>query len=307
MKALRLGLIGAGHWGQTYIKTVAGLKDVVLARVASSNPATPSLVGKECAVTPDWKAVAGARDLDGVIIAAPPALHAEMASACLETGLPVLVEKPLTMDAAQAHGLLALARKKKGYVLVDHIYLFHPGYIELKNRARTLGEPQMISSVGGRLGPFRKDTPPLWDFGAHDVAMALDFMGAQPKAAQAAIRPQKQGALIDIRLDFPGGVQARLCVGDGFPKRERMFCVRFREKALTLDDAGPRLLVLSDLDQYGRPKDGGQDIQVEKALPLTRAVEAFAAGIRAGSQDLSSLELGVSVVDILSRCAASAR
>ena len=164
----------------------------------------------------------------------------------------------------------------------------------------------MISSAGGRLGPFRQDTPPLWDFGAHDVALALDFMGGSPKAAQAAIRPQKRGQLVDIRLDFPGGLQARLCVGDGFPKRERMFCVRFRDEALTLDDAGPRLLVLSELDQYGRPKGDGQEIHVEKALPLTRAVEAFAAGIQNGSTDLSSLELGVSVVEILARCAASA-
>ena len=302
MNALRLGLIGAGHWGRAYIKTLAQVPGLVLAKVASRNPETRALAGPDCAVSAGWETVAQAKDLDGIIIATPPALHSAMTAACLESGLPVLVEKPLTMDASEAKSLLELARRKRGYVLVDHIYLFHPAYIELKNRARALGMPQLISSAGGREGPFRDDAPPLWDFGAHDVAMAVDFMGETPKAVQAAFRPQRKGELIDIRLDFTGGIQARLCVGNGYTRRERMFCVRFRERALTLDDAGPKLLVLSDLDQYGRPQNA-EEIKVEKTLPLTRAVEAFAAGIRAGSKDLSSLELGVSVVDILEKCA----
>jgi len=272
--------------------------------VGSRNPATQELVGKDCVVSADWRELAHAGDLDGVIVCTPPKLHAEMVRACLEAALPVLVEKPLTMDLKEATSLLELARKKKGYVLVDHIYLFHPAYIELKNRARALGLPQSISSAGGRFGPFRDDAPPLWDCGSHDVSLALDFMGEKPKAAQATFRPQKQGTLIDIRLDFTAGAQARLCVGNAFPTRNRMFCVRFRDKALTLDDAGPRPLVLSELDQYGRPKGEGEEIKIEKALPLTRAVEAFAAAIRSGSKDLSSLELGGAVVDVLAWCEA---
>jgi predicted dehydrogenase len=299
---LRLGLIGAGYWGQAYIKTIAKIPGLRLARVGSRNPATAQLVEKDCVVSTDWRELAHAGDLDGVIVCTPPKLHAQMVRSCLESGLCVLVEKPLTMDVSEAKELLELARKKKGYVLVDHIYLFHPAYIELKNRARGLGVPQLISSAGGRLGPFRDDAPPLWDCGSHDVALALDFMGENPKAAQATFRPQKQGTLIDIRLDFTAGAQARLCVGNAFPARNRLFCVRFRDQALTLDDAGPRPLVLSELDQYGRPKGEGEDVKIEKALPLTRAVEAFAAAIRSGSKDLSSLELGVAVVDVLARC-----
>ncbi|MBI3553561.1 MAG: Gfo/Idh/MocA family oxidoreductase [Elusimicrobia bacterium] len=301
---MKLGLIGAGPWGRNYIKTIAALPELALSAVASRNPETRALVGPGCAVTSDWRELAQDKGLDGVIIAAPPALHAEMASACLERGLPVLVEKPLAMEPASANELLALARRKKGFALVDHIYLFHPAYAELRNRARRLGPPALISAAVGNKGPFRPDARTLWDYGPHDVALCLDFLGEKPKAVEAKFRPQKQGELIDMRLDFSQGLQARLCVGNGMQKRESMFCVRWRDVALTLDDQGPRALVLSKLDQYGKPKDEGEEIAVEKALPLTKAVEAFASAIKAKSKDLSSLELGAAVVDILARCEA---
>ncbi len=302
MKELRLGLIGAGPWGRSYIKTIAGIPGLKLARVASRNPETRKLVPEGCEVTEHWHAVCESIDLDGVIIASPPHTHAEFVGACLNRGLPTLVEKPLTLDAAEAKGLLALARAKHGFVLVDHIYLFHNAYLELKNRARGLGVPQLISAAGGNKGPFRENALPLWDYGPHDLAMCLDFLGERPESIEAKFRPQDKGQLIDIRLKFSGGLQARLCVGNGMQKRERNFCVRWRDQALTLDDAGPRALVLSKLDMYGKPKDQGEEIKVDKTPPLTRAVEAFAKAIRAKSTDLSSLELGVAIVEILARC-----
>jgi predicted dehydrogenase len=301
----RLGLVGAGPWGRNYIKTIASLPGLRLARVASKNPETRKLVPPGCEITKHWHSLCDSIDLDGVIIASPPDTHFELTRKCLERGLPVLVEKPLTLDPAQAAELLRLAREKKGYVLVDHIYLFHPAYLELKNRARGLGLPQMISSAGGNKGPFRKDARPLWDYGPHDLALCLDFLGAKPKSIEARFRALGDGELVDIRLDFPDGLQARLCVGNGMQKRERMFCVRWRDKALTLDDQGPRTLVYSRLDDYGRPKHkGDEEIVVEKIPPLTRAVETFVQAARAKSQDLSSLELGVAIVELLARCEA---
>jgi predicted dehydrogenase len=302
---VRLGLIGAGHWGRAYIRTVASLPGLALTRVASKNPETAALVGKGCEVSADWRKIVSAKDLDGVIVAAPPAMHAELASACLAARLPVLVEKPLTLKVGEAQDLLALARRLGGFVLVDHVYLFHPAYVELKKRARGLGAPRLIRSEGGRLGPFRTDAAPLWDCGSHDVALALDMMGQSPSAVAAVSQPRPQGEIIDIRLDFASGARAELRVGNGFETRRRSFSVRFNDRELTLDDAGGPPLVASSLDGEGRPKGPAEKIEVDKALPLTRAVEAFAEAVRARSKDLSSLELGVAVVETLARCEAA--
>ncbi|MCX5787948.1 MAG: Gfo/Idh/MocA family oxidoreductase [Elusimicrobia bacterium] len=305
MKELQLGLIGAGHWGRAYIRTIAGLPGMRLARVASRNPETAALVGKRCVVCADWRGVASAPDLDGVIIASPPALHAQVASACLEARRPVLVEKPLTMSVAEAEALVALAKRLGGFVLVDHTYLFHPAYVELKKRAQALGAPRLIRSEGGKCGPFRGDAGPLWDFGSHDVAVALDLVGRGLAAVEAKSERRGQGEVIDIRLDFPGGARAELRVGNGFETRRRKFSVVFEDRELTFDDAGGRPLVQTLLDAQGRPAGAAEEIPVAKVLPLTRAVEAFAEAVRGGSKDLSSLELGAAVVRVLAACEAS--
>ena len=46
----------------------------------------------------------------------------------------------------------------------------------------------------------------------------------------------------------------------------------------------------------------GEPVPVETEAPLTRAVRAFAEGVRTGDRAQASLALGVSVVRILDRC-----
>jgi predicted dehydrogenase len=65
-----------------------------------------------------------------------------------------------------------------------------------------------------------------------------------------------------------------------------------------MDDLAARKLV-----EVGRGEE--RAIAVAPDLPLTRAVEAFVAAVRSGSADVSSLELGVRVVETLERCEAS--
>ncbi len=94
-RTVRLGLVGAGAWGRNYIRTIAGLTGVVLARAASRNPDTQSLVPPDCVVTPDWRELVGATDLDGLILAVPPKVQAAIAEAAVRARLPLLLEKPI--------------------------------------------------------------------------------------------------------------------------------------------------------------------------------------------------------------------
>ena len=284
-KMLRLGLIGAGRWGKNYVTTLAGMAGAEIARVATRE---------------NWREVAAAKDLDGVIIATPARLHAEMAAVALAAGRPVMIEKPLTMDAKEAAELLALAREKNGFVLVDHIHLFHPGYVALKEHARALGPVRAIVSAGGGPGPFETDKPPLWEYGAHDVSLALDLMGEAPRAARAKRtasedRPGGRGENFELELEFADGAAARIKVGNLFNKKIRSLSVQFETKSLILDDGAEPVLKLVSGDQSER-------LPFPEERPLNRAIASFLAAVRAGSKDLSSLELGVRVVEVLARC-----
>src|SRR6185295_8261844 len=121
-----------GRWGRNYIKTIAALDDMRLTRLASRNPASRRLVGPRCEISADWRRCMGAGDLDGIIIATPPSLHAEMTIAAVAAGIPVLVEKPLTLGLSEASALRNEVRARSGLVMVDHTHLFHPAFVELK-------------------------------------------------------------------------------------------------------------------------------------------------------------------------------
>lgn len=300
---IRLGLIGAGRWGRNYIKTIAALEGVRLARLTSRNPESVALVDSGCIISADWRELITCSDLDGVIIATPPALHAEMARAAVAAGLPVLVEKPLTLSLAEAQDLRDFVAARAGYVMVGHTHLFHPAYRALKQIAPQYGAVRAIRAEAGNHGPFRPEVPVLWDWGAHDIAMCLDLLGTLPAQSNARVVDRRQldegvGEIVEIRLDFPGEIPAHIRVGNILP-RQRRFTVQCDTATLVYDDlVSAKLTVIPS----GSGHFAACPIDVAPDLPLSVVVREFANAIANGSRDLSSLDLAVRVVKVLATC-----
>lgn len=303
-ETLRLGLIGAGPWGRNYIRTIDGLDGVTLFRLASRNPESPGLAGPGCEISSDWRALIKAGDLDGVIVAAPPALHAEMTLAAVDRGLPVLVEKPLTLDIGEAEAVLDRARSKGAIVLVDHIHLYSAAWKALKREGIRLGPIRTIAAKAGRWGVFRPDTPVLWDWGSHYAAMCINLLGRVPENVRARhiesrevedANEKKKGEVLELDLDF-GDAAASITIGNLFSEKIRLFSVTFDGGELVYDDCAEEKLILNPA-----PGNPGQPLSLEDGLPLERAVLAFTAAIALGLPDVDDLELGLDVVRTLAR------
>ena len=297
-----LGLIGAGPWGRNFIRTIDELDGVCLARLASGNPESRNLVDAGCLVSEDWRQVANAEDLDGVIVATPPALHGEMVQTAVEAGLPVLVEKPLTLDLDEAKDLLALTESRGGLVMVDHIHLFSAPWEAFKREAENLGPVRSIVSTAGRWGPFRKDVSVLWDWGPHDIALCCDLMGFPPETIHATRTEARQtkdgpGETLELDAGFGEGVNAKITLGNLFADRKRYFRADFDSCALVYDDTSTHKLMRHNLP----PQSPEDPLPVGDGTPLMRAVNSFRKAILEGSRDLTSLRLGVTVVEILSK------
>jgi predicted dehydrogenase len=293
---LRLGLAGAGKWGRNFIRTIAGIGELRLARIASRNPQTPELAPPGCRVVEDWRDLMDASAVDGVIVATPPASHAEIARAAILAGIPVLIEKPLALSSADARAIRDLAIERKVLALVDHTHLFSPAFRALKALAARHGGVREIHSEAGNHGPYRPDVSVLWDWGPHDVAMCLDLMQEAPASAACTVRdrsPRDGGVAetVSIALSFPSGVPAQILLSNTTDKTRR-FRVRCADAELVYDDLSPHRLLVD-----GTPVALGAD------LPLTVAVREFAGAIAAGDWDRSSLDLGVGVVEVLEGCA----
>jgi predicted dehydrogenase len=274
---LRLGLVGKGPWGRNYERTIAATSGVRLAGVAGR----------------DWRALLDPRALDGVVVATPPRTHAEIALAAIDAGIPVLVEKPFTVDLMQAEAVRDRALARRVPIIVAHTHLFHPAYRALKALLPQQGAIRGIRGEAGATGPFRPDVPVLWDWGAHDVALCLDLMREAPSHAFARVVERRSGGeTVEVSLAFSRGISAELRLSNIFPQKVRRLEVACERATLVFQD-----FVEAQL------RVGERVVPVAKEPPLDVVVRGFAAAIAAGRFDAASVELGIAVVRVLAACA----
>lgn len=70
----------------------------------------------------------------GVVVCSPTKFHVDQCLASIEAGLPVFLEKPVSMDALSAERLVMAVQRTKIPLLLGYTYRWWPAILELKNR-----------------------------------------------------------------------------------------------------------------------------------------------------------------------------
>ena len=310
---VRLGLIGAGRWGRVHLRTLLSLGDRVrLTHLCTAKPANAELLPYPVSVVPEWRALLQA-PCDALIIATPPASHAEMLEACLDAAKPCLVEKPLCLDVATAERLHERIRASGVPVLVNHTHLFAPAYRALKRAVEEAGEPlRVLLSEGMGFGPFRTHTAALWDWGPHDVSLCLDLLGEVPRGVEALGGPRSPGGdpeLASLRLDFPGGTCAWIQTGRLAAKKQRSLTVITDTRLYLLDDLAPEPLTVAPIRFPERYDEGVPEPPAY--VPLHAASEGstmahvltyFLDGLTGGDRSRFGAGLALDVTRVLAAC-----
>jgi myo-inositol 2-dehydrogenase/D-chiro-inositol 1-dehydrogenase len=151
MSDLRIAVLGVGAMGAYHVE---GLTQRTRgAQVTVINDFSPERAEQISAQVPGSWVVAdpfeaiGADDVDAVVIATPGSAHEAQVLACLERGIPVLCEKPLTTSIETAYGIVqreaALGRQ---LVQVGFMRRFDAEYVALKRLITEggLGSPLMV-------------------------------------------------------------------------------------------------------------------------------------------------------------------
>ncbi|WP_460448850.1 Gfo/Idh/MocA family protein [Alsobacter sp. SYSU BS001988] len=118
---MRLALVGAGLIGREHAALIAAHPGVTLAAVCDPSPEAAELarrMGAPCHA--DLQSMLDATRPDGVIVALPNQLHEPVAVACIERGLPCLVEKPVADSVASAFAIVQASERTGVPVLVGH-------------------------------------------------------------------------------------------------------------------------------------------------------------------------------------------
>jgi predicted dehydrogenase len=304
---VRLGLIGVGRWGRNYVSTIGKASGAILTAVASRNPATAEVVPGGCAIFSDWRALVADGAVDGVIVATPPASHAEIAIGALDAGKSVLVEKPLTQRLDDLAAIRQAMKRSGRLLMVDHTHLFHPAFRRLKAEARARGRIRGVRSSAGNLGPYRPDVPVLWDWGPHDIAMclALGLSEIKPVAVtrrDVEVRDGARAERLGLSLSAAGGVpiDIRLSTLDS---KHRWLAVDLDDATLIYRDRHPGGLTLH-AHAGARPDDAGVPLDVPEGLPLTQVVVEFIDAIQRNATSDESFAIGEGVVECLVKCEA---
>jgi predicted dehydrogenase len=197
---LRVGIIGAGWAAESHAAAFLQLPNVEVTALWSRKRTTAeALAGRlkqsVLRIYDDWQDLIEESKVDVISIATPPMLHRAPAVAALEQGYHVLVEKPISIDVADARAMVHAAQGAKTVTATCFNWRYTPA-IQVALRA----------VLDGQIGAIR-DVRSHWHF----RMTTRDFAAARPWIARMDIA---NGALGEgLSHDFD---KARFLTGSEF-------------------------------------------------------------------------------------------
>jgi predicted dehydrogenase len=317
---LRLGVIGAGKFAQTYLLPHLRRRGVRLHSLATATSASAAHLQRKFGFAEagcDAEAVAADPRTNCVVVATRHDLHARLAATALEAGKWVFVEKPLALSEEELGEALAAGRAHPGRLLVGFNRRFSP----LARRVKEF--------FAGRQGPlvmtYRVNAAALptdhWVYDpvegggrirselCHFIDLLQYFAGAPPVRVYAeSIRPPSDPGRADenvqVTLHFADGSSGTVTyttVGDPRVARERIEIfgeeaaaeiVNFRTAHLHRRHRTRRLWLLQ------------QDMGYREEMGAFLAAAAGGAPLPMSLDEIEAASLAtLRVLDSLARCA----
>ncbi|MFC7338062.1 Gfo/Idh/MocA family protein [Haloferula chungangensis] len=306
---MRIAVIGAGVWGKNLVKNLGELG--ALAAVADAVDSNRESVQEKYPDLPVYESgeeLLGKEELDAVAIATPPHTHCAIALAAMKMGLDVFVEKPMTLDPAEAETMADYAKEKGRILMVGHLLLYQPAISFIKEYIDSgkLGRIRTLTQRRSKLGRVRSIENVLWSFGVHDVAVLLHLAGEEPTEVvsfgHSGISPNIEDDY-HLHLSFPSGIKANLHNSWLWPRVERELIITGEKGILVFDEVHSQVIlhkktVTEDLAHH----DQGNEVIFEgHDQPLRLELEHFIDCCCTRDEPISGSSNGVACVNVLSR------
>ena len=257
---INLAQVGIGYWGSNLLRVFSDLDGARL-RVACDIQVEKhsGLVKKYSDVRfiADYRPLLEDPGIDAVIVATPAETHYAIAKEFLTHGKHVFVEKPFVLDLAHAEELVELADSVGRVLMVGHLLLYHPAYVELRRRVHSLdfGDLHYVVAARASLGQVRQNENVLWSFAPHDVALLLQLIEEKPVRMTAMGQAFTQPGIEDVcflTMLFPSGRMAHIHTSWMFPRKVRLLTAVGSKQMIEVDDT--RLsdkMVIYQVDSQG--------------------------------------------------------
>ena len=291
MSKIKTAVIGVGYLGKFHAQKYAALPDSELVAVCDANAENAQKIGNELGVEAltDYSQLFGR--VDAVSIVVPTQKHYEVARACLENNIHVLLEKPITVTVAEAEELVALSDKNGLVLQVGHLERFNPAILALED---VINEPLFIESH--RIAPFNPrgaDVSVILDLMIHDIDIILDLVGQPVKRIEAkgVAVLSSDIDIANVRLEFENGCVANVTASRAGLKSERKMRLFQSDAYIAIDFQNKKLGVHRKGDGEMFPGVANIDSQeqtFEQGDALMAEAEAFLKSIRTGTPPVVS-------------------
>lgn len=313
----KICVVGVGRWGKNHVRTLADLG--ALAGIVDSNNDSIKWFEEKYPGVKTYTSLEEAlkAPVDGFTVATPAETHFEIAKRIIQAGKPVLVEKPLALEAAQARELKELAEKKNVSLMVGHVMLFHPAVQKIKELIvdGKIGKLQYLYSNRLNLGTVRTEENILWSFAPHDISIFQHLIGDRPheviSRGGAFVQPHIHDSTMTI-LRYPNNITGHIFVSWLHPFKEHRLVVIGSKGMLSFEDSSKEKHILyyeKGVDWInGEPvsRDGSTNvIPYDKAMPLAEELKYFILNLDSGRVEIAGAASAVETLEILQEASTS--
>lgn len=222
--SIRVAVAGTGSLGKEHVRIYAEMAragSVSLAGVYDVSAETANRIAGKHGTRVFGSLAEAAAASDALSLVTPTTTHYELAKTLLQQGKHLLVEKPMTDNAAQAAELIQLAGQNKCVLQAGHVERFNPVFNYL-NKVAT--HPGFIEVH--RLSPYparSTDIGVVLDLMIHDLDVVLAFVKSPVTSVDAVGIPvlSKSEDIANARLRFANGCVANLTASRVSPQRMR--------------------------------------------------------------------------------------
>jgi len=312
---MKYAVIGTGYWGSNHARVAAELaEDGVIDTVYLCDVDESRVT--ELADSYGVEAMTEYRQLpqlgvDAATISTPSPTHHEIATHLLQSGVDVLVEKPLALDSRAAWDIVSVAEANDRTLAVGHIFRHHPALLELKTRIDRgeLGRIKYLASNRFSFRVPRSTTGTLYSLAVHDVDISNYLLSDLPERLYCSLDSIVREDIDEtatIVLEYDGATST---INESwqvpvFGKRRDLVVVGSEKSAYVdyLEDNVVELYESRIVEREGTlstREEGKHVYEAENNEPLRAELENFIAATDGESELRAPGEVGARTVELL--------
>jgi len=235
LEKIKIGVIGTGHLGKLHAKMFSQIESSELIGVFDLNFEESKLTAQEFGTAAFENLNDLLENIDAASVAATTSAHYKLVKQCLEKGIHVFVEKPITSTIAEAEELVNISNDKKLNLQVGHIERFNPALLALE---KYISNPMFVQTDRlAQFNPRGTDVAVVLDLMIHDIDIILSLIKSKVKSVEASgvAVVSDNVDIANARIKFENGAVANVTASRISQKKMRKMRIFQKDTYLSLD------------------------------------------------------------------------